>query len=139
MFNWQLKVIIEVIQTTDYLNYLFSNQFYKKNNGTIFETYSIVFIYSLLLWVNISILHSSGAILNNGHGDISDLLCSLRIMPLYTAHFLRDTMILAQQQKWKYYWSSIANDEVLWGETEKKMLSLITVDLDTTSKGRGLD
>lgn len=38
-------------------------------------------------------LQNSRAILNSSRGDISDLYYSLKIMPLYTAHFLGDRAI----------------------------------------------
>lgn len=70
--------------------------------------------------MNISILQSSGAILSSGHRDISGLLSSLKTMPLCTAPFLRDKMILAEQQKWKSCCSNTENEGVLWGQIERK-------------------
>ena len=60
-----------------------------------------LFIHFFMPLSKISILQNSRAILNSGHGDTLDQLYSLKLVPLYTAHFLRDKVILAEQQKWK--------------------------------------
>ena len=40
--------------------------------------------------------------MNSGHGDTLDQLYSLNIILLYTAHFLRHKVIVAEQQKWSH-------------------------------------